>query len=117
MKPVDINKQLLNTIPEIKELFDSVANWQDGIETGSTIIIEDVFMVFLKSCIKSNDKAGISKCTLFLEWLSDFIDDDYAGEILVISVFEYIHYASDQIELEKVLGTKAKAKYLSISWK
>ena len=117
MKPVDINKQLLNTIPEIKELFDSVANWQDGIETGSTIIVEDVFMVYLKTCIKNSDKNGISKCSLFLEWLSDFIDDDYAGEVLVISVFEYIHFASDRSNLEKVLGTKAKAKYLSIIWK
>lgn len=116
MLPKVINSKLLETIPEIKELFEKVTSWQDGLDTGSTIVIEDVFMVYLKECIKHSIEIEIEKCSMFLEWLSDFIDDEYAGDVVVVSVFEYIHFASDKTELEKVLGPKAKEKYNSIKW-
>jgi len=116
MKPKQINSKLLEFIPEIKEIFDSVTNWQGGLETGSTIVIEDVFMVYAKSCLEKNDNDQLIKCSNFLEWLSGFIEEEYAGDILVISVFEYIHFASDREKLEIILGPIAKEKYQSINW-
>ena len=54
--------------------------------------------------------------TKLLERLSDYVDDEYTGDVLVISVFENIRFAEDRTELEKVLGPKAKKKYISIDW-
>lgn len=116
MEPREINSKLLELLPQSKELFDSVAGWQDGLDTGTTIIVEDVFMVYLKELIEKNDKDELSNCSAFIDWLSDYIDDEYAGDVLVISIFEYIHFAEDRERLEKVLGSKAKAKYYSINW-
>ena len=48
--------------------------------------------------------------TKLLERLSDYVDDEYTGDVLVISVFENIRFAEDRTELEKVLGPKAKKK-------
>ena len=45
--------------------------------------------------------------------LFDYIDDEYTDNVLVISVFEYIHFAEDRTELEKVFGPKAKKKILT----
>lgn len=116
MTKIDINTKLLEIIPEIKELFNSVTSWQDGIDTGSTVVIEDVFMVYLKESIKNNNYDCIKKCTSFIEWLSEYINDEYAGNVLVISIFEYIYFASDREQLEGVLGPKAKKEYFSIDW-
>lgn len=48
--------------------------------------------------------------TKLLERLSDYVDDEYTGDVLVISVFENIRFAEDRTELKKVLGPKAKKK-------
>ena len=116
MEAREINSKLLELLPKAKELFDSVTNWQDKLDTGSTIVMEDVFMVYLKECIEKDDDEELSNCSAFIEWLSDYSNDEYAGDVLVISVFEYIHFAEDSIKLEKALGPKAKAKYDSIDW-
>lgn len=116
MEAREINSKLLELLPKAKELFNSVTNWQDGLDTGSTIVMEDVFMVYLKECIEKNNSEELSNCTAFVEWLSDYIDDEYAGDVLVVCIFEYIHFAEDRFKLEKVLGPKAKKQYDSIDW-
>ena len=116
MEAREINSKLLELLPKAKELFNSVTNWQDGLDTGSTIVMEDVFMVYLKECIEKNDTEELSNCTAFVEWFSDYIDDEYAGDVLVVCIFEYIHFAEDRVKLEKVLVPKAKKQYDSIDW-
>lgn len=116
MEAREINSKLLELLPKAKELFNSVTNWQDGLDTGSTIVMEDVFMVYLKECIEKNNSEELSNCTAFVEWFSDYIDDEYAGDVLVVCIFEYIHFAEDRVKLEKVLGPKAKKQYDSIDW-
>ena len=55
----------------------------------------------------------MSNCSQFLELLFDYIDDEFTDNVLVISVFEYIPFAEDRTELEKVFGPKAKKKYFN----
>ena len=45
----------------------------------------------------------------------DYIDDELTDNVLVISVFEYIPFAEDRTELEKVFGPKAKKNILTDS--
>ena len=116
IKPNDINTKLIDLIPNLKDTFESTTKYQDGFDTGSSAVIEDVFMVYLKDCIK-NKKEEVVKCVEFVEWLADYSGDEYVEALLVTSIFEYIHYASDREELENVLGPKAKSKYDLIKWK
>ena len=116
MTAKELNSKLLEIIPETKTLFDFVTHDLEGLETGSTIVVEDVFMVYLKDSLKQNNVIALNKCRSFIEWLSDYIDDEYAGEVLVICIFEYIHYSSDRSEFLKVLGPRANKIYNSINW-
>ena len=45
--------------------------------------------------------------------LFDYIDDELTDNVLVISVFEYIPFAEDRTELEKVFGPKGKKKHFN----
>lgn len=54
----------------------------------------------------------MSNCSQFLEWFSDYIDDEYADNVLVIIVFKHIHFVEDKTELERVFMPKAKKKYI-----
>lgn len=116
MTKIELNKHLLEMIPEIKDNFDNICNELDGIETGSTIVMEDVFMPFFLSAIKSNEHDLILKSQLFIEWLSDYYSDQYAGDVLVISIYENIHSLKNEKEVLDKLGVKAKKQYNAIDW-
>ena len=116
MESKQLNTKLLEYVPELKNLFESVTCWQEGLETGSTIVIDDVFMVYLKEALKTNNKIALKKCSDFIEWLTDYYDDEYAGDVLVICIFEHVHFSEDKDKLETVFGPKAKSKYLAIDW-
>ena len=103
-------------IPDIKENFDNICKELDRIETESTIVMEDVFMPFFLNAINSNDHDLILKYKLFIEWLTDYYDDEYAGDVLVISIYEYIHSLSNEKEVLDNLGNKAKKQYNAIDW-
>ncbi|MCI6614808.1 MAG: hypothetical protein SPI36_02350 [Candidatus Onthovivens sp.] len=47
--------------------------------------------------------------------LFDYIDDEYTDNVLVISVFEYIHFAEDRTEL-KSIRVESKEKNILIDW-
>ena len=55
MTAKELNSKLLEIIPETKTLFDFVTHDLEGLETGSTIVVEDVFMVYLKDSLKQKD--------------------------------------------------------------
>ena len=64
MQAKELNSLLLEKFPELKKKFDDETSWQDGIETGSFIVFEDVFMPFLEANIelnKSKEQSDIKK--------------------------------------------------------
>ncbi len=117
MKQIDLNKQLLKMIPDLQKNFDDVCDELDGIETGSTIVIEDVFMPFFIDSIKCQNNKHILQSKSFIEWLSGYYDDEYAGDILVISVYENIHSLNDEKIIVNLLGPQARKQYDAIKWK
>ena len=44
----ELNEKLLETFPQLRKSFDNVTSWQEGIETGSIIVFEDVYFKYLK---------------------------------------------------------------------
>lgn len=85
----ELNKMLLSSIPEIKKKFEDETNWQEGLDTGSFIIFEDVFIPFLESKVELNDKILIEKIYSFIENLCD-IDDEYVRNVLYVAILENI---------------------------
>ncbi|MCQ2799703.1 MAG: hypothetical protein MJ228_02910 [Bacilli bacterium] len=116
MEPKEINSKLLELVPAIKPLFSSVTDWLEGIDTGSTIVVEDVFMVYVREQLEAQNAEELKKCSDFVEWLSYNVEDDYAGDVLVISIFEYVHFSEDKARFETLFGEKANQVYLSINW-
>lgn len=87
MKSRELNQMLLSAIPEIKSKFEDETNWQEGLDTGSFIVFEDVFLPYLESKVELNDKAMIEKIYSFIENLCD-IDDEYIKNVLYVAVLE-----------------------------
>lgn len=87
MKSRELNKMLLSAIPEIKSKFEDETNWQEGLDTGSFIVFEDVFLPYLESKVEIDDKAMIEKIYSFIEKLCD-VDDEYVKNVLYVAVLE-----------------------------
>ena len=62
------NRKLLEKFPEIHDNFITYTSWQDGIQTGSTLIVEDVFDPFCK-------KADMNKNTETVKRICEFVEE------------------------------------------
>ena len=116
MNSKELNEQLLMIIPSLRSKFDEICKCAEGIETGSTIVMEDVFLPYVIDAVLSENTDSIKLASSFIEWLSGYYDDEYAGTVLVTSIYESIHYSHMREKLEKVLGIKSSVQYQSIKW-
>ena len=89
MDSKELNTLLLHTFPELKEEFEEETSWQDGIETGSFIVFENVFMPFLELNVELNNTEMIERIYSFIEDLSN-IDDKYVENVLYVAILENI---------------------------
>lgn len=87
MKSRELNQMLLSAIPEIEPKFENETKWQEGLDTGSFIVFEDVLLPYLESKVELNDKVMIEKIYLFIENLCD-IDDEYVKNVLYVAILE-----------------------------
>ena len=99
----ELNQKLLDSFPELSKSFEEETSWQEGLETGSTVVYEDVFMPFVEESIEKNDDARISRIFNFIEELAQF-DDEYARQLLMICIFDNLVFFDDEIDYEKWLG-------------
>lgn len=56
MNEKKFNSKLITTFPNLKEKFDKCTNWQEGINTGSIVVYEDVFLPYIIEQIINNNK-------------------------------------------------------------
>jgi len=99
----ELNEKLLQTFPELNEAFEEETSWQEGLETGSTVVYEDVFMPFVEEAIEKNDNATISRIFDFIEELAQ-AEDEYTKQLLMICIFDNLLFFDDEINYEKWLG-------------
>ena len=83
----ELNLKLIKTIPEISKTYFKETSWQDGDETGSHIVYEDVFVPFAKKQIASKNNKTIKRIFDFIEELLD-MNDEYVTEVVQLSVLE-----------------------------
>lgn len=99
----ELNQKLLDRFPELSKSFEEETSWQEGLETGSTVVYEDVFMPYIKESIEKDDSVAISRIFSFIEELAQF-DDEYTKQLLMICIFDNLIFFDDEINYEKWLG-------------
>ena len=106
MQSKELNNLLLEKFPELNEKFIEETNWQEGIETGSFIVFEDVFMPFLEVNIEMNNADIIERIYSFIESLC-YIDDKYVQNVLYVAIFENIASYANPIPFVQPLKEKS----------
>jgi len=89
-----LNTFLLERFPQLKGVFEEHASWQDGIETGSCIIFDDIVSPFTYRNL--HDKKLVQEIFDFMEELLVRSDEFHAGWSAVdICFFENLVYNYD----------------------
>ncbi len=89
MKPRELNTLLLDRIPAIKDAFEDETSWQEGLDTGSIVVFEDVFMPYLIYCVENNLTEEINTCFNFIEECV-CSNDNYQRNVIEVAIIENI---------------------------
>lgn len=96
MTSKELNLKLIEFLPEIKSMYDEEISWQDGNDTGSHIVFEDVFVPFIKEQACSGNKKILKQAFKVIERLLS-LNDEYADEVISFSVIESLIF-DDEID-------------------
>ena len=94
MTSKELNLKLIESFPEIKNTYLEETSWQDGDETGSHVVYEDIFMPFLKKQIIDNNEKMLVILFDYIEGLLE-LNDEYADEVVALSVIESLLFDED----------------------
>lgn len=103
----ELNTKMLTAFPELQKVFQEETSWQEGLETGSTVVYEDVFMPYVKKAIEKKEEKTITRIFDFIEELAG-INDDYTKQLLMICIFDNLVFFDDEIDYSKWLKPKSK---------
>lgn len=102
----ELNWKLLELLPEIKELYEGETSWQEGDNTGSHTVFSDIFFPYILNNL--DDKNKTEKNFAVIEKLLE-LHDDYADEVITLSILENLFYEKDLIDkYKKYLGILSK---------
>lgn len=93
----ELNEKLLKNFPQLEKSFKKVTDWQEGIETGSVIVFEDVYFKYIRRYLKNET---ISKRNF--EFVKELLNsnDEYAINVVCVAIIENL-IASTKKELYK----------------
>lgn len=106
MKSKELNQMLLDEYPELKNKFEEETSWQDGIDTGSTVVYEDVFVPFMLEHISSQNNDRIERDFKFIEKLAELSNDEYVKQVILLTIFDNLKFYDDKAEYKKWFGKK-----------
>jgi len=118
MKSSQLNQVLLDSFPELKDNIEEEISWQDGMDTGSHLIFGDVFTPFILEFLKNENNDILGRIAFFLEKTLK-IDDEYASEVIYLSVLESIEpYFDKNSNFYQMLGplSKKALEDINIFW-
>ena len=105
----ELNLKLIELLPEVKELYEDETSWQEGDNTGSHIVFADVFFPYIIGNINNENitKKNFEVIEKILE-----LHDDYADEVITLSVLENLFYEKEALNKFKVyLGILSKKAF------
>ena len=107
MKNQELNRMIPIYFPNLESKYLEEINWQEGDDTGSHIIYGDVLTPYIVQCIENENKNEIKKIFNFIEELLN-LNDEYAEEVVTLSIFESILYLfENHKEVINMVGKKS----------
>lgn len=107
----ELNLSLITLMPEIKSLYNEVISWQEGDDTGSHVVFEDVLVPYIINCQKEHNELGLFRCFDVVEKILS-LNDEYAEEVVELSVLESLLFEKNlKNDLTKYMSEKTKALF------
>ena len=94
MTSKELNIKLIESFPEIRDIYYDETSWQDGDETGSHIVYADIFVPFIKEQISNGKESTIINIFNYIEKLIE-LNDEYTNEVIAFSVIESLLFDED----------------------
>ena len=114
MSSREFNTLLLKRFPEIKEDFESYVGWQDGIDTGSFLVVEDVFNKLLWRSVETGKEDLLEQIFNFAEAILSQ-GDEYACNVIVVGFLEAIKADERSSQVDAYLLPRSKSEFDSIA--
>lgn len=101
----ELNEKLLNNFPQLEKSFKKATDWQEGIETGSVIVFEDVYFKYIRRHLKNET---ISKRNF--EFVKELLNsnDEYAINVVCVAIIENLIASTKKELYEKYLDDNMK---------
>lgn len=98
MTPFELNKELLNKFPQLTKNFEEETSWQDGFDTGSITVFEDVFMPYIVHCVENDLSEETKQVFDYIEECTTS-SDSYKKAVIDVAIIENIHsyYIAEKI--------------------
>lgn len=98
MTSTQLNLKLIESFPQIKDVYLEETSWQDGDETGSHVVYADIFVPFIREQIVGKNEQMLIKIFNYIEGLLN-LKDEYANKVVALSVvlkkWFFGHYHKD----------------------
>ena len=108
MTSKELNFKLISLLPEIKKRYVDVISWQEGDDTGSHVVFEDVLVPYIIECVRTRNQIRLFECFKVVEEILS-TNDEYAEEVISVSVLESLLFEDCvQSMLSKYMGQKTK---------
>ena len=106
MTSKELNLKLVELLPEIKKRYEDETSWQEQDDTGSHIVFGDVFFPYIVENL--SDEKITKKNFDVVEKILE-LHDDYADEVITLSVLENLFYEQDATnDFKRLLGNLSK---------
>ena len=104
----ELNKLLVDKLPNLQQKYAEEISWQEGDETGSHVVYGDVLTPYLSECISKDNQKALKLVFGFLENLLE-LNDEYVTEVVSFSVLESLAcFMREKDYLTIYLGQKCK---------
>jgi len=114
MTSKDLNIKLVTALPEISELYNDTVSWQEGDDTGSHIVFEDVLVPYITMCFKKQNKEGLQRSFDVIEEIL-WCNDEYAEEVIALSVLEsFLFKENIEKEIYPFMGERTKKLFETV---
>lgn len=113
MNSKELNIKLIKCFPVLEERFNSETSWQEGLDTGSVVVFEDVFMPYIIYCVENNIAEEINKIYQFIE---DCIisNDEYQKNVITIAILDNFKSYDIEEKLSQYLLPESMLVYKTI---
>ena len=116
MKSKELNELLLKVVPELKKSFDDFTSWQEGLDTGSHTVFENIVVPFAIDAIENeNDDAIVRLFKLIEDMVTS--KDEYEEEVAQLSFLEPIKSEhADEYDFSKIMLPETYSLFNSLEF-